>query len=355
MKAWKLSKPGGKLALADIPVPDLRWGAVIVRMQAAPLLTYFERWAAGELPYAYPRREFTPGTNGVGVIEAVGPGVYQFRPGDRVYVDPFLVTGENVAEPAQILTGLTGIGANSDDLLADWADGTYAEYVLASPGVLTRLDGLEGLAADRLAPLSKFAIPLGGLLRGGLAPTEALVVNGATGYFGSAAVLLGVALGARVVVALGRNKDGLARIAELGGAGVKTVRLTGDVQSDVHAVNEAAGGRVDIALDIVGRASDPNGTLTALQGLRRGGRLVLMGSMSVKLPIDYGQMLANNWSILGNFMYQKDAFRRLAALIATGALDIDRVDITTFPLAELPAAAHQAAQLSGLQAVVLTM
>jgi alcohol dehydrogenase len=355
MKAWKLRAPGGELMLADVPLPELRWGSVIVRMQAAPLLTYFEQWAAGRLPYAYPRRPFIPGTNGVGVVDAVGPGVYHFKRGDRVYVDPLLVTNENVAEPAQILTGLTGISANSDALLADWADGTYAEYVLVPPGVLTSLPGLEGFAAARLAPLSKFAIPFGGLLRGALAPTEALIVNGATGYFGSAAVLLGAALGARVVVALGRNQAALARVAERGGARVKTVCLTGDVQADIGAAKEAAGGPLDMGLDIVGRASDPNSTLTALQALRGGGRLLLMGSMSVKLPIDYAQVLTNNWSIIGNFMYQKDAFRRLTALITTGALDIDRVEVTTFPLAELPAAARKAATLSGLQAVVLTM
>jgi len=92
MKAWKLHKPGGELVLADVPIPELRGGSVLLRMQAAPLLTYFEQWAAGGLPYAYPRRPFTPGTNGVGVIDAVGPGVYHFKPGDRVYVDPLLVT-----------------------------------------------------------------------------------------------------------------------------------------------------------------------------------------------------------------------------------------------------------------------
>ena len=355
MKAWKLSKPGGELTLADVPVPELRWGSVIVRMQAVPLLTYFEQWAAGRLPYAYPRRPFTPGTNGVGVVDAVGPGVYHFKPGDRVYVDPFLVTNENVAEPAQVLTGLTSIGTNSDALLADWADGTYAEYVLAPTAALTSLAALEGFAAARLAPLSKFAIPLGGLLRGGFAPTEALIVNGATGYFGSAAVLLGVALGARAVVALGRNQAGLARLAERGGSRVRTVCLTGDVQADIHAAKEAASGPLDMGLDIIGRASDPNSTLTALQVLRRGGRLLLMGSMSVKLPIDYAQVLANNWSIIGNFMYPKDAFRRLTSLITTGALDIDRVEVTAFPLAELVAAARTVAKISGLQAVVLTM
>jgi hypothetical protein len=103
------------------------------------------------------------------------------------------------------------------------------------------------------------------------------------------------------------------------------------------------------------KTSDANNTLTALNALRRGGRLLLMGSMSVKLPIDDAQMLGNNWSIIGDFMYPKDAFRRLTALLSTRALDVDRVEITTFLLAELPAAVHKVGKLSGRQAAVLTM
>jgi alcohol dehydrogenase len=168
------------------------------------------------LPYAYPQREFTPGTNGVGVIEAIGSGIYHFKPGDRLFVDPYMIAAENVAEPAQILTDLTGISVDSAEMLNDWADGTYSEYILTLPTVLTCFDRLNNLPSEQLAYLSKFAIPFCGLLRGDLRPGQTLIVNGATGYFGSGAVLAGVSLGVRRVVALGRNTSVLERLAALG-------------------------------------------------------------------------------------------------------------------------------------------
>jgi NADPH:quinone reductase-like Zn-dependent oxidoreductase len=55
----------------------------------------------------------TPGTNGVGVIEAVGGEVCQLKVGQRVVFSPYLVVAENVDEPEQILIGLTSMGPGS--------------------------------------------------------------------------------------------------------------------------------------------------------------------------------------------------------------------------------------------------
>jgi alcohol dehydrogenase len=64
-----------------------------------------------------------------------------------------------------------------------------------------------------------------------------------------------------------------------------------------------------MALDMAGGAGDANATPAALGALSRGGRLVLMGSMTVPLPLAYAQVLANNWEIIGNFMYSREAIR----------------------------------------------
>jgi hypothetical protein len=58
------------------------------------------------------------------------------------------------------------------------------------------VEGLERLGAAQLAVLNRAIVPFGGLLRGRLAAGETLVVNGATGAYGTAAVLLGLAMGA---------------------------------------------------------------------------------------------------------------------------------------------------------------
>ena len=354
--AWRLAAPGGTLSLEQVAVPEPRPGTVRVRMQAVPLLSYLRTYAEGKLPYWYPAGPFTPGTNGIGTVEAVGSDVYHLTPGQRVAVSPYLVANEIADDPAQVLIGLTGISPDSGPMLAAWGDGTLAERVIVPASVLAPLDGLDHLPAERLAAFGKFVVPLGGLLRGRLSPGETLLVNGASGYFGSAAVLLGLAMGAERVVAAARTRESLEDLAQAGGMRVVPVALTGDVEADAKALKAASGGRgVHFAFDQVGRAGDPNSTLAALKSLRRGGRLVLMGSMTVPLPLTYAEILANDWEVIGNFMYRPGAFQTLAALVRSGQLDLSLVRISTFGLRELPEAMEQAAEMRGLDCTVIRM
>lgn len=83
MRAWRPAAPGGSLTLEDIAVPEPGPGTVLVRMQAVPLLSHLGDYV-GRLPLAYPPVPFTPGTNGVGTIAALGADIYQFRPRQRV-------------------------------------------------------------------------------------------------------------------------------------------------------------------------------------------------------------------------------------------------------------------------------
>jgi alcohol dehydrogenase len=183
-------------------------------------------------------------------------------------------------------------------------------------------------------------VPYGGLLQARLAPGETVVIHGATGAYGSAAVLVAIALGASYVVA-GRNRDALERLGAL--PRFIPVAMTGDAAADTHALRDAAG-PPDCALDMVGRANSADGTLATLHRLGRGGRLVLMGSMTVPLPVDYAQLLRAGREILGNFMYPSVAPRLLLQLAASGQLALDRIPVDVLPLAELPEAMRRADQ-----------
>ena len=137
MKAWRLQRLGGDLSLQDIPVPEPRAGSVLIRMHAAALVSYLRNYVQGKLPgYTAPGKPFTIGTNGVGEIAAVGQDVWHLKPGQRVVMSPHLVARENVADPAQILIALTSIGPAADPVLADWPDGTLAEYALLPAATL---------------------------------------------------------------------------------------------------------------------------------------------------------------------------------------------------------------------------
>jgi len=127
--------------------------------------------------------------------------------------------------------------------------------------------------------------------------------------------------GAGRVVAAGRNADKLHALARLAGSVVVPVILSGDAQKDAAVLREAAEGGGGIAFDMVGGATDPSSTLAALNALRRRGRHVLMGSITVALPVPYLQMMINSLEIIGNFMHSADAYKNVLALVRAGKLD----------------------------------
>src|ERR1700744_4648063 len=228
MKAWQLDRLRGELRFTDVRTPEPRPGSVLVRIEATALMSYLKAYVEGKLPvYNPPPGPFTIGTNGIGVIEAVGRDVWHLKPGQRVVLSSHFVAAENVEDPAQVLIGLTS-SPDAAAVLADWPDGTLSEYALMPVAVVTPAEGLEKLDATELVTIGRYIIPFGGLLRGRLAAGETLVVNGATGAYGTAAVLLAAAMGAARIVAAGRNEATLAAVAKAGGQRVVTVVLKGD-------------------------------------------------------------------------------------------------------------------------------
>ena len=356
MRAWQLAGLGGAFELAERPVPAPRAGSVLVRLQATALLSYLREFVEGRLPpvYQVPGQPFVPGGNGVGIVEAVGEGVLHLQPRMRVVISSHLVSDENVREPAQMLLGLTALGEAAQRMQHLWPDGTMADYACVPASAVTAAEGLDRFDAAQLATTTRFIVPFGGLLRGRLAAGETVVVSGATGAFGSAAVMLALAMGAGRVVALGRNERALAALREAAGSRVLPSVLSGDAVADAVLVRELlSGSGADLAFDMVGGATDPSSTLAALRSLARGGRLVLMGSLTVPLPLPYLDVMLNGWEILGQFMYPRDAYRRLLDLVHSGQLDPRPIRPRVFALEDARAAMDAAAAAGSLECVVL--
>src|SRR5437660_1673467 len=116
------------------------------------------------------------------------------------------------------------------------------------------LDGLDDRPATELISLAKLIVPFGGLQRLNLCGGQTIIVNGASGYFGSGAVLLAVAMGAGRVVAVGRKREALERLTEAFGPRVIPAVVTGDAANDLVIIRHAAGGSADVALDLLGAA-----------------------------------------------------------------------------------------------------
>lgn len=354
MKAWRLEKMGGKLELKEIPVPEVRAGSVLVKVAVSALVSYLKSYTEGQLAvYNPPPHEFTMGSNAIGYVEAVGQDVWHLKPGQRVALSSHITARENVKSPMMILLGITKNGDTALPAQLDWPDGTLAPYVLAPVETLTPLDGLEQYTDAQLSAVTRFVVPYGGLLKGQLAAGETIVINGATGSFGSAAVFLSVAMGASKIIITGRNKIALDEVAQKAGPRVVPVVLKGNAQEDAQAIKKASEDGADMAFDMVGNAKDPNSTLAALFSLVPGGRLVIMGSMAVDLPVPYTYVMINSWSIMGNFMYPKDAIRKMLELVKSGQLSIDVIKPLVFPMAELNKAMDAAAGAGNLENVMI--
>jgi alcohol dehydrogenase len=314
------------------------------------VLSYMGKVLSGAVPYTLPPLPFVPGTNAIGRVVATGAHVTHVAPGDRVFLSPHLRADVPDREPPQILIGLTVTTPTAEALAlqARWRDGVFTEVTQWPAACVTPLIGLDDRPAAELIGLAKLIVPYGGLQRAGLRGGDTIIINGATGFFGSGAALLAMAMGAGRVIGAGRDAAKLAALRDVLGPRFVPAAVTGEPERDVATLRAAADGAADVALDLLGNAKSTATTLATLRALRRGGRLVLMGSAGVPLEISFRELLANDWEVVGQFMYERHAPGHLAALAATGLLDLGKINVRAFPLADLRQAIDTAATMQGL-------
>src|SRR3954470_13307102 len=256
-----LTGPDSALKLADVPEPEpshmLTPGAgVLVDVHAAGVSFPEVLQTRGEYQVK-PELPFVPGSEVGGVVRSAPEGS-QFAPGDRVAAFCML--------------------------------GAFAE-VAAAPEFLTfklpdALDFAQGAALILNYHTAYFALKL----RGRLAADEWVLVHGAAGGVGTAAIQVAKGLGARTIgVVSSDEKEAVAREA---GAD-EVVRSDGAWKDEVK---ELSGGGVDLVLDPVGgdRFTD------SLRSLREEGRIVVVGFTGGSIPeVKVNRLLLNNTEVIG--------------------------------------------------------
>lgn len=311
-----------------IPTPKAGPGSAVVLIIAANVLAYAKEAFSGERPYPLPK-PLTIGASAVGRIAAIGPDTTTLKPGQLVIVDAFIHGRDEPS--ATILSGLhEGMTDASRALMrGEWRDSTYAQYAKWPLENLHPLDeqrllgrsasGGLGYTAEDLTYISTLAVPFGGLSDIELKPGETVIIAPATGSFGGAAVRMAVAMGARVI-AMGRNKDALQRIAA-GNERTEVVPITGDVQADLKALQGF--GTIDAYFDISPpQASKSTHLKSCILALRPGGRVALMGGQSEDVPMPVSAIMYKSIKIHGKFMYERDDMRVLIKMVEVGVLKL---------------------------------
>jgi NADPH2:quinone reductase len=311
MKAIRVREFGEPevLRLEEVPDPQPGPGQAVVRVRAAgvnPVETYIRSGSYGirpELPY-------TPGTDAAGVVEAVGEGVTRVRKGDRVYT-----------------VGIQG--------------GAYAERLVAAAEQLWPLPGNVSFAQGAAVTIPYATAYRALFQRARALAGETVLVHGASGGVGIAAVQLARAYGL-TVIGTGGTERGRELVRENGAHHVLDHRAPGYLEQ----VRELTGGRgADVILEMLANVNLGND----LAMLAPGGRAVVIGSRG-PAEINPRDLMARDGAVLGMVLFlasERDLASIHAALVAgleNGTLR--PVVGQEFPLADAPRA-HQAVMSPG--------
>ncbi|MGY4376629.1 NADPH:quinone reductase-like Zn-dependent oxidoreductase [Bradyrhizobium sp. i1.3.6] len=223
MKAAVLKSFGSPLVIENVPEPVLGTGEVIVDVVATRVLSYMNEVFSGERNYALDL-PIIPGPGGIGRVRATGPDATKLAVGDWVFCDPTVRSRDDIVAPDIALQGLTAAGPGGMRLQRHFRHGSYAERMRVPTENVKRLGAITSAEASQWCALGTLLVPYGGFLAADLQPGETVLVSGATGNFGSAAVSVALAMGAACVVAPGRNDRILTDLVRRFGDRVKPVK-----------------------------------------------------------------------------------------------------------------------------------
>lgn len=347
MKAAILKSFGSPLVLEPLADPVLGTGEVIVDVAATRVLPYADEVFSGARNYSLDL-PLVPGPGAIGRVRATGPDATRLVVGDWVCCDPTVRSRDDALAPDIVLQGWSAAGAGALRLQAHFRHGSFAEQIRVPTENVHRIGAIDPVEAPAWCAMGTMLVSYGGWLAADLQAGETVLVSGATGNFGSAGVAVALAMGARSVVAPGRNQRMLADLARRFGDRVRTVTLTGNENDDRERMKQAAPAPIDCVLDLLPPAADTVPVRAAAMTVRPNGRVVLMGGVGMQggvgLELPYPWIMRNCITVIGRWMYPPTAPARMVGLIRSGLLRLDNFDVTTFALdAANEAVAHAAA------------
>lgn len=322
MKAILFHEHGGPevLQYADFPTPEPGPGQVQVQLRAAAL-NRVDLWVRNGWPGLKLDLPHISGSDGAGVISALGAGVDELQPGDRVVIDGNIGCGH-----------CDSCLAGEDNVCRDWhllgetIRGTLAEYVVVPDHSVLRLPDDFDFAGAAAASLVFLTAWHSLIRRGNLRPGERVLIVGASGGVNTASIQIAKLTGAKVFV-VGSSASKL-ELAESLGADVLIDR---SVEENWSKAAYLASGRegMDVVVDNVGAGTMP----LSLRSARKGGRILTVGNTGgATFEIDNRFIFGKHLSLIGSTMGTHEDFRQVMSLVFEGLLKpvVDR----TYPLSE---------------------
>jgi NADPH:quinone reductase-like Zn-dependent oxidoreductase len=308
MRAAVFSEFGGPdvVAIRKVPIPEPAAGEVRVRIEAAAM-NHLDLWVRRGLPIETPMPHIG-GSDFAGTVDAVGPGAESVPIGTRVVVDPSLRypwydgqdRGPSFEEPPF-------------QLLGEHTQGGFAEYAVVPASNLLEIP--EGFPMTEAAAAGLVFVTAWRALvtRAAIQPGETVLITGASGGVGTAAIQIAARAGAKVfAVTSGAHK---VRLCQELGAEVVYDRSEVPFSRAVWRDTNKKG--VDVVFDTAGELVWND----CLRSLAPCGRLVTSGATTGSRGVTEIRLVFwKQLSILGSTMGSPTEFRRVMRLVFAGAL-----------------------------------
>ena len=308
MRAVQVSRPGGPFEIVERPIPEPGAGTVRVKVQACGVCHSDSITKEGLFPgIAYPR---VPGHEVVGVVDAIGPGVVEWKGGERVglgwnggycgYCNNCRKGNFFACQTSTYITGIT-------------ADGGYADYTIARKEALARMP--EELSAADAAPLMCAGVTTFNALRNSGARSGDTVAVLGLGGLGHLGVQYAAKMGFRTV-AIGRGKDKEPLAKTLGA----WLYIDNQTQDPAVELQKLGGAKVILETVTAGDAM-----AAAVGGLGVNGTMMIVGA-APSLTVSPIQMILAGTSIKGWYSGMSiDSEDALAFSVLSGVRSMNEV------------------------------
>ena len=332
MKAWVLGGVG-ELKYVDKAVPVPARAEVLVRIDAVAIcatdleVIYHGPPAIiqGGPPY---NKNFTPGHEYMGTVVALGPGVDEFKIGDRITVEIYAGCGQCKRCRQGMYTSCLNYGLNYGDVNKGHrangftTDGGFCEYQVNNINTMIKI--ADDMSDEEATLVVTAGTAMYGLTElGGLVAGESVVVTG-PGPIGLLGVAVAKALGANPVILTGTRDSRLEIGKKLGADHVINVRNEDPVKR-VHELNGGKG--VDYVLECSAAANAIN---EAVKMVNRGGKVCLAAFPEGDPPVDVAHIVRNNIYLYGIRGEGKSATHRAEAFMRQKRFDARLIHTHTF-------------------------
>ena len=344
MKAWVLGDPD-QLTLVDKDVPVPERAEVLVRIDAVAICaTDLEiishgppAMIEGGMPF---NKNFTPGHEYMGTVVALGPGVDEYKIGERVTVEIHSGCGQCKRCREGMYTSCHNYGQNYGDVNKGHrangftTDGGFCEYQVNTINTMVHVH--DDMSDEEATLVVTAGTAMYGLTElGGLVAGESVVVTG-PGPIGLMGVAVAKAMGAQPVILTGTRDNRLAIGTQLGADHVINVRN----EDPVEAVQKITNGKgVDYVVEC---SAAPNGINDAAKMVNRGGRICLAAFPHESPKVDVAHLVRNNIYIYSIRGEGKSATHRAEAFMRQKRFDATLIHTHTFDMTELPEALRHA-------------